>query len=177
MGSVVVARDSETAGYSRQETEAQRLDRNYAELLQELRVETGVQLLFAFLLSIAFQSRFNTLSTFQRDIYLAALISAALSAVLLIAPVSAHRLLFRRRLKDELVVWTSHLTVAGLAFLLLSVLAAVLLIVDVVAGGVAAGVVTGTLAVVSVWLWYLQPAGRRRAVDRPVEASSPDVGA
>src|SRR5262245_48883411 len=89
--------------YVRRESEAARLDRNFAELLQELRVsQTGVQILFAFLLSIAFQQRFQDLTDAQLRHYLATLISAALAAVFLIAPVPIHRLLFRLRLKEEL---------------------------------------------------------------------------
>src|SRR5579875_1571606 len=90
--------------YRRDESEAERLDRNFNELLQELRVaQTGVQILFAFLLSIAFQHNFTKLSAEQRDLYIGTLVSAALAAVLIIAPVAAHRLLFRQHRKDTLV--------------------------------------------------------------------------
>src|SRR6185437_5639709 len=102
--------------YSRNESAAHRLDRNFSELLQELRVaQTGVQILFAFLLSIAFQQRFTSLQNYQRVFYLVTLMAAALAAVLLIAPVAVHRMLFRQHLKDEVVALTSRLAVAGLA--------------------------------------------------------------
>jgi hypothetical protein len=149
--------------YSRDETEAARLDRNYAEMLQELRVaETGVQILFAFLLTIAFQQRFSSVSTFQRGVYVATLICAATAAVLFIAPVAAHRMLFRQRRKDELVAITGRFAAAGLVFLLLSVLGSILLILDFVSGPVPAGIVTGALGCLSVWLWYFVPKRLRR---------------
>ena len=154
--------DGQSQRYSRNETDAERLDRNYAELLQELRVaQTGVQILFAFLLTIAFQQRFTSLDTFQRDVYLGTLIAAAVAAVLLIAPVAAHRLLFRQGLKDELVAYTGRLAAAGLAFLTLAILGAVLLIVDVVVGAPAAAVVTGAMAALVLLVWYVLPTRSR----------------
>jgi hypothetical protein len=150
--------------YSRDETDAQKLDRNYAELLQELRVaQTGVQILFAFLLTIAFQARFASLDTFQRDLYLATLVCAAVAAALLIAPVAAHRLLFRQHLKDELVTFTGRLAVGGLVFLTLAMLGAVLLIFDVVAGATAAAVVTSLMGVLVAVAWYVLPFRSRAA--------------
>ncbi len=154
--------DGQPERYSRDETDAERLDRNYAELLQELRVaQTGVQILFAFLLTIAFQQRFAALSTFQRDVYLGTLIAAAVAAVLLIAPVAAHRLLFRQGLKDELVAYTGRLAGAGLVFLTLAILGAVLLIVDVVVGAPAAAVVTAAMALLVLLVWYVLPERSR----------------
>ena len=148
--------------YSRDESQAERLDRNYAELLQELRVaQTGVQILFAFLLTIAFQQRFASIDGFQRGVYVATLVAAAIAAVLLIGPVAAHRLLFGLRLKDELVTFTGRLAAGGLVFLAIAMLGAVLLIVDVVLNAVAAGVVTALIGVLVLWLWYLIPARLR----------------
>jgi hypothetical protein len=149
--------------YERDETEASTLDRNFAELLQELRVgETGVQILFAFLLAIAFQQRFTELTAVQLDIYVATLIAAALAAVLFIAPVPIHRILFRHRLKDELVRITARLAMAALAFLLAAILGAVLLIVDVVVNTTAAIVLTVCVGVVCVVIWYALPLRWRR---------------
>ena len=82
---------------ARDETDQERLDRNFLELLQELRVaQTGVQILFAFLLSLAFTQRFGVLTRIQRDIYIVALLAAAVAAALFIAPVAWHRVLFRQ---------------------------------------------------------------------------------
>src|ERR1700722_8325384 len=101
--------------YARQETEAHQLDRNWAELIQELRViGTGVQILFAFLLSIAFQARFARTTGFQRDDYLVTLMLSGAAAAIFIAPVAVHRLLFRFRVKDEVVNVTNVLALAGL---------------------------------------------------------------
>ncbi len=148
--------------YSRDESQAERLDRNYAELLQELRVaQTGVQILFAFLLTIAFQQRFATIDAFQRGVYVTTLVAAAIAAVLLIGPVAAHRLLFGLRLKDELVTFTGRLATGGLVFLVIAMLGAVLLIVDVVLNALAAGIVTASIGVLVLWLWYLVPARLR----------------
>ncbi len=149
-------------GYDRHETDAQRLDRNYAELLQELRVaQTGVQILFAFLLTIAFQQRFSGLSSTQRGLYVATLVCAAVAAALFIAPVALHRAVFGRRLKDELVTVTGRMAAAGLVFLALAMIGSVLLIVDFVVGAIAALIITAVLAGLFAWLWYLLPLYRR----------------
>ncbi len=165
--------------YVRRESDAARLDRNFAELLQELRVsQTGVQILFAFLLSIAFQQRFKDLSDAQLHLYLGTLISAALAAVFLIAPVPIHRILFRLRLKVELVRWTSRLAVTGLTFLLLAIVGAVALIVDFVAGPVAAGLLAGLVGLMCSTFWYALPlrwrAVRLREERSEMAASQPE---
>jgi hypothetical protein len=144
--------------YSREESEAERLDRNYSELLQELRVaQTGVQILFAFLLSIAFQQRFSDIDAFQRTVYVITLLCAAMSALLLISPVSAHRVLFRRHRKDELVAFTGCVAAGGLIFLLAAMLGAVLFVVDWVANLPLALAIVAGLGVIGVWLWWIQP--------------------
>lgn len=152
------------ADYSRDdESEAERLDRNYNELLQELRVaQTGVQILFAFLLGIAFQTRFSTISSYQRGIYLETMVAASVAAIMLIAPVAVHRQLFRRHKKHELVVITSRLAATGLVFLALAILSAVLLVLSVVANLTVAIVIVGVLAIVLAGLWYLLPREVRR---------------
>lgn len=150
-------------GYERDESPAHRFDRNYAELLQELRVaQTGVQILFAFLLGIAFQPRFDELGTGERSLYLVTLLSAALAAVLLIGPVAAHRVLFGRRRKDELVTITGRLASAGLVFLAVAILCAVALIVDFVVNLAAALVVAGILGAAVLLVWVVVPTRARR---------------
>ena len=149
---------SRRARYERSESEAHKLDRNYSELLQELRVaETGVQILFAFLLGIAFQQRFSSIGGFDRTIYLVTLGSAAMSVALLIAPVAIHRVLFHRRRKDELVAATSRLAGFGLVFLSLAMLGAVLLIFDFVADRWLAVGITVVLGVTFGYTWVLLP--------------------
>ena len=95
----------EAAGWDPcEEADSARLDRNFAELLQEVRlVQTGVQILFAFLLALAFQQRFASVNLFERILYLVALSSAACASILLTAPAAVHRVLFRRNIKDEIV--------------------------------------------------------------------------
>jgi O-antigen/teichoic acid export membrane protein len=145
------------------ESEAQRLDRNYGELLQELRVaQTGVQILFAFLLGIAFQTGFKSISEYQRDIYLATLVAAALAAIMLIAPTAVHRMLFRRHQKYELVTITSRLAAVGLVFLAIAILSAVLLVVSVVVNLVTAVVFVAVLGLVLIGTWYVLPSEVRR---------------
>jgi hypothetical protein len=150
-------------GYSRDESEAERLDRNYGELLQELRVaQTGVQILFAFLLGIAFQTRFTQISSYQRGIYLETLVTSALAAIMLIAPTAVHRMLFRRHQKNDLVELTSRLAAIGLVFLSVAVLSAVLLVVSVVVNLTVAIVIAGCLGLVLIGAWYVLPSEIRR---------------
>jgi hypothetical protein len=94
----------QTAPDPRDESEAQRDDRNLAELLQELRVaRLGVQVLFGFLLSLPFTTKFSKLGQGQQDLYLASLVLAAAATALLLGPVAYHRMVFRRRQKEQLV--------------------------------------------------------------------------
>lgn len=151
------------SNYTREESVAERLDRNYNELLQELRVaQTGVQILFAFLLSIAFQSTFARLNEFQHTLYLATLLSSAAAVIMFIAPVATHRLMFRRGMKDRLVVITNRLAMAGLAFLAFAILGAILLVVDMVAALTAAIVLTAIAAVAIALFWIAMPGYFRR---------------
>src|SRR5687768_4082624 len=127
----------------RNESEAERNDRNYQELLQEMRVmQAGVQILFGFLLSLAFQSRFSEVTDFQRHLYLATLIGAMLSTGFLIASVPFHRLVFRRGMKEDLIRATQRFVGAGLTFLFLTMVGAVLLVFDFLVSRPAAIVVT-----------------------------------
>ena len=108
---------------------AQRDDRNIAELIQELRVAgLGVQVLFGFLLSLPFTTRFTKLDGGQRDLYLTSLVLSAVATILLIGPVAYHRLVFRRGMKERLVRFANLLAILGLAAVGGAVLAAVLLV-------------------------------------------------
>jgi hypothetical protein len=149
---------------ARGETVHQVLDRNLGELLQELRVAiTGVQILFAFLLGLAFTTRFATLGGFELTLYTVALLSTAMATIVLIAPVSFHRLVFRRRQKSALVEVADRLLLAGLGLLVLSISSSVLLILDVVLGrwqGLLGG---GLVALAGVLTWYALPLWARRS--------------
>jgi hypothetical protein len=149
--------DDNRGDYRREESRAHQLDRNWAELLQELRViGTGVQILFAFLLSIAFQARFSATTTIQRGIYLATLLLSGLATALMIAPVAMHRFTFRDRVKDEVVAVTNACAIAGLAVLSFAMTGAVLLICDWVAGPLAGTLcATGAALVFGIaWLGF-----------------------
>ncbi|WP_333766958.1 DUF6328 family protein [Streptomyces sp. IBSBF 2435] len=113
----------------RRETAEERADRRWGDLLQELRVaQTGVQILFGFLLTVVFQQRFPQLSDTDRHLYVATVVVGAATTGALIGPVAMHRLLTGRRVKPETVVWASRMTVVGL-FLLLCTTACSLLLV------------------------------------------------
>jgi hypothetical protein len=160
----------EPAYTRRDETTAQRLDRNYNELLQELRVaQTGVQILFAFLLTLAFTPRFAQATSFQRGTYVVTLIFSATAAALLIAPVAFHRVVFRRRQKDDLVAAANRFALGGLALLFVAMIGAVLLILDVVLGPVAAAALTAVVAIWFVAFWLVIPLLSRENPTEPLE--------
>ena len=147
----------------RNESEAERDDRNLAELLQELRVAgLGVQVLFGFLLSLPFTNRFARLSHGQRDLYLATLVLSALATALLLGPVAYHRLVFRRGQKEGLVRTASVMAIGGLAVVGLAVSAAVLLVTGFVASGLPAVLITVFVVCVFGILWFAFPLARRR---------------
>lgn len=145
--------------YSREgESEAQRLDRNYSELLQELRVaQTGVQILFAFLLGIAFQQRFAAVGTLGRTVFVTTLLLAACAAVLLIAPVAAHRVLFAQHRKDEVVAFSGRAAGWGLGFLATAMVGAVVFVLGFLLNAPAAAAAGVGLAMLVLGLWYLVP--------------------
>jgi hypothetical protein len=146
----------------RDETEAERLDRNLGELLQELRVALpGVQVLFAFLLAVPFQQNFEKVSQFEKRIYFATLLLTALSAALLIAPTAYHRLTFRYQQKHRLVFISNRLAIGGLAALALAMTCAILLITHLLFGSVATIVTTVFALGMFIFLWAVLPLKRR----------------
>ena len=150
----------------RGERPLQRADRNYNELLQELRVaQTGVQILFAFLLGLSFTPRFASVTEFQRDVYVITLVSSAVTTAFLIAPVAAHRVLFQSGRKRQLVRLVHRCLFAGLITLVLTMVGAMLLVLDVVLRPPVAVTVTAAVAVFFVVLWFALP-GYRRLKDR-----------
>jgi Family of unknown function (DUF6328) len=146
----------------RDENETERADRRYNELLQELRVaQTGVQFLFAFLLTLAFTQRFEHITDFQTWLYVGTLLVSSIAAALLIGPVPMHRILQRRGLKPSLVVAADIMVRAGLAALLVAINAAVLLVVDVVLGGWLPFLLAGLTTLWFVLIWYVVPMTTR----------------
>jgi uncharacterized protein DUF6328 len=154
-----VAAEGDDDRKMRDETPVERADRNYTELLQELRVaQTGVQILFAFLLTIPFQQRFGQMvGAGLRQEYLATLLVTAAATALLIAPVSMHRILFRQGLKPQLVTFADAMAKIGLAFLALAVLLAVFLIVSVVSARDTAIWFVGSLGLLFSVTWIVIP--------------------
>jgi putative flippase GtrA len=152
----VAEEDGGAAG--RDETTAQRLDRNYGELLQELRVaQVGVQILFASLLTVVFSQRFSTISSLQRGTYVVALLAAACSVALLVGPVAFHRIVFRHSQKDDLVRVAHRMALGGLTCLAVAIVAAVLFILEQVLGRTPALWYSAGVAAVFVVLWLVIP--------------------
>ncbi len=146
------------SGSGRKESETERLDRNLSELLQELRVALpGVQVLFAFLLTIPFNQRFALLTTAQERIYLATLLSTTVSATLLIAPTAFHRLNFRKQQKGQLVFIANRMAIVGLGFLALAMTGVVLLVTDFLFSTVVTVVCTAFAALMFTTFWYALP--------------------
>ncbi|WP_225753610.1 DUF6328 family protein [Actinotalea sp. Marseille-Q4924] len=155
----------------RRETATERLDRNWNEILQELRVtQTGIQILTGFLLTVPFSARFEDLDANHRTIYLGLVILAATTTALLVAPVSLHRQLFRRRAKSALVTAADRLMRVGLVFLALTVSGVVLLVFDVVVDLPFAIAAAGAILTLLVLAWFVLPIamGRRPREDAPV---------
>jgi hypothetical protein len=159
----------------REETEAERLDRNLSELLQELRVALpGVQVLFAFLLAVPFQQNFTKINPFQERVYFVTLLLTALSAALLISPSAYHRITFRLQQKDDLVFLANRLAIAGLVCLALAMTGAIMLITDVLFGGLAAGLTSAAALGVFFVLWCGLPLQRRSKIRRSAAPAPPD---
>ena len=157
----------------RDETDLERWDRNFTELLQELRVaQTGVQILFAFLLTLPFTNRFGQVSDLDKAVYVITLIAAATATALLIAPVSDHRQVFRQGRKPELVRMASTLAQAGLGALLVAIIGAVFLVLDVVAGLGWATALVVVITVLYLALWYMLPKLIRARITPENEAEN-----
>ncbi|MFJ5892265.1 DUF6328 family protein [Streptomyces californicus] len=149
---------SETHGRGREETQEERADRQWTELLQELRVaQTGVQILFGFLLAVVFQSRFEDLAHVDRDIYVVTVMLGAATAATLIGPVSYHRLLTGRRMKPQTVIWASRMTVLGLVLLFCTMCSTLLLIMRVALHNQVALWLVGVMALWFLACWFLFP--------------------
>jgi hypothetical protein len=150
----------------RDETEAQRLDRNWSSLLQELRVaQTGVQLLTGFLLTLPFQQRFAQLDGVMRTVYLVTVACSIGATVLLVAPVSMHRLLFRRHRLKTLVSAAHTYAMVGLLLLGVALAGVAVVIFDTVIGRTGAWVAGGCTLVALAAFWYAMPLVGRRDSD------------
>ncbi|GAA2386502.1 hypothetical protein Cme02nite_67510 [Catellatospora methionotrophica] len=142
----------------------ERWNRNYSELLQELRVaQTGVQILFAFLLTLPFSVGFEKINGTERVLYVITFLCSGVAAALLIAPVSYHRLSFREGRKPQIVRTAHVLAQFGLFFEMIAIVMAVYLVVDVVVGMPWAGFLGGGVALIYLLLWYVLPLATKPA--------------
>jgi len=157
----------------RDETLDERSDRNWSELLQEVRAtQTGTQILSGFLLTLAFQPRFDTLDAFQRSLYLVLVVTAALTTIAALSPVTLHRALFRRHVKATLVRIGHIALQCSLIGVALLVTGTVMLILDVVAGRTAGVIVGSALAVVIIAVAVI-PRWQRTRLTTPPKQPSP----
>jgi len=146
-----------------QESEKERIDRELLELLQELRVAIpGVQVLFAFLLTIPFSQGFSKLSGTERGLYGLSLVLAALATGLLIAPTSSHRLNFRAGNKKWLLAHSNRLAIAGLLLLAMAICVSVFVALAVVFDLPWVAGIALLTAIWFGWFWYVQPLLHRR---------------
>ena len=156
------AGDGKDDGPRPDEEEYERLDRNLSEMLQELRVALpGVQVLFAFLLTVPFQQGFQKVTVFQERVYFVTLLCTAISAALLIAPSAYHRITFRQQQKHHLVFTANKLAIVGLGFLAAAMTGAILLVTDYIFGSAATVITAASAALLFAVLWYLLPLRRR----------------
>ena len=148
----------------RHETEAERIDRNLTELLQELRIAgLGVQVLFGFLLSLPFTNRFSQLDRAQRNLYLIDIVVSAIATGLLTAPVAHHRILFRRHEKARILRRANVIALLGLGAVGVAISGSLLLVSSVVHDGVVAPIIATTIAAILFVLWFVLPwIGNRR---------------
>lgn len=156
-------RAGESGRRGRDETENERYDRNFNELLQELRVtQTGTQIFFAFLLTIAFTRVFRDSDEFIEGVFTATLLLCAVATALFIAPVALHRILFQHGYKKEIVQWGSRLALCGTYVLMLALAGALLLALDYPLGRVAAMATTAAVLAGFAALWLALPLLLRR---------------
>ena len=151
-----------------EETPKQRVNRELIELLNEVRVALpGVQVLFAFLLTVPFASGWKKTTELQQDVYVCAVVTAAVAAVFMIAPSSYHRLLFRQPHKEHMLFTSNKLLIIGMVFLAISISLCVFLVVDLVISIPWALALTAGVALLIVVLWYAMPLNRRHEVWSP----------
>ena len=153
-------KDDDSAG-GREETEAERLDRNLAELLEGLRVALpGVQVLFAFLLILPFQMTFADITDFQKHVYYVTLCATALASACLIGPSARHRIRFRDQDKKWVVLSANRLAISGLVALSVAITGVILLVSDYIWGKTTTIIATAVIAALIGWLWFGSPLAR-----------------
>ena len=144
-----------------QETKEERLDRELIEFLNELRVVLpGVQVLFAFLLTVPFTNRFSDVTNGQRQVFFVTFLCTTAATALLIAPSAYHRLRWRQHDKERMLRTANRLSIGGMVFLTLALVGAVYLVTDMVFHYAAAAVVTAAVGAFFAWFWWGLPLWR-----------------
>ncbi|MEU6273174.1 DUF6328 family protein [Streptomyces populi] len=163
----------------REESPEERADRKWGDLLQEIRVaQTGVQILFGFLLTVVFQPTYRRLSDADQTLYMVTIVLGATAIGALVAPVSFHRIVSGHFIKPEAVVWASRLTFLGLLLLLLTMTASLLLVLRTAThdDGYVPWIVAGVAALYISW-WYVIPLVlRMRKAGAGARAAAEDTG-
>ena len=150
-----------------------KLDRELGELLQELRVTLpGVQVLFAFLLTVPFSQRFGQLTSTQRTAYFVAFLATAAASALLLAPAAYHRIQWRRHDKERLLRTSTRFMILGLGLLAVAISAATFVVTDVLYETTWAAVVAAAVVAVLAAFWFVLPLVGRRRGSQPAPAGS-----
>jgi predicted membrane channel-forming protein YqfA (hemolysin III family) len=145
-----------------EESKDERLDRELIEFLNELRVVLpGVQVLFAFLLTVPFANRFTAITDLQRQVFFVVFLCTTAATALLIAPSAYHRLRWREYDKEQMLRTSNRLAIAGMVFLSLALVGAAFLVTDLLFHPAAAAVVTAAVAIFFAWFWWVLPLSRK----------------
>ena len=150
-----------------EESKDERLDRELIEFLNELRVVLpGVQVLFAFLLTVPFTNQFARITNTQKQVFFAVFLCTTAATVLLIAPSAYHRLRWRDFDKEQMLRTANRLSIAGMAFLSLALVGAAFLVTDLIFHPTAAATVTAAVAILFAWFWWGLPLSRKLRDER-----------
>ena len=150
-----------------EESKDERLDRELIEFLNELRVVLpGVQVLFAFLLTVPFTNQFARITNTQKQVFFAVFLCTTVATVLLIAPSAYHRLRWRDFDKERMLRTSNRLSIAGMVFLSLALVGAAFLVTDLIFHPTAAAVVTAAVAILFAWFWWALPLSRKLRDER-----------
>ncbi len=152
---------------TKEESKDERLDRELIEFLNELRVVLpGVQVLFAFLLTVPFTNQFARITNTQKQVFFAVFLCTTVATVLLIAPSAYHRLRWRDFDKERMLRTSNRLSIAGMVFLSLALVGAAFLVTDLIFHPTAAAVVTAAVAILFAWFWWGLPLSRKLRDER-----------
>ena len=139
-----------------------RLDRELIELLNELRVALpGVQVIFAFLLTVPFTNQFQRVNDLQKNTFLVALVCTALGSAFLMAPSAYHRVRFREHDKERMLRTSNRLALTGTVFLAVAMTASVFFVTDFLFRMPLPALLAAAVAGATAWFWYGLPLLRK----------------